>query len=94
MALSAGALAAPQPAQACGPYGPALSPEERAVVNAARARLPSDGSVMILSYGKVRIEDDRAVVSLELHDEDRGAHWRTFRFVLAETGWVPARRLA
>jgi hypothetical protein len=93
VALAAGALAAPLPAEACGPYGPVLSSEERAVVNAAQGRLPADGTVWVMSYGKVRIEDDRALVSLELWDSTREASfWRTFRFVRGEAGWVPARR--
>jgi hypothetical protein len=95
VALAAGVLVTPQPAQACGPYGPALSAEERGVVYAAEGRLPDDGSIYVLSYGKVRIEDDRALVSLELYSEARGSFWRTFRFVRGEDGWVPlTRRLA
>jgi hypothetical protein len=92
-ALSLGALAAPQPAEACGPYGPVLSPEEREVVFAARGRLPADGTVYVLSYGKVRIEEDRALVSLELYDDARErSYWRTFRFVRGDDGWKPAPR--
>jgi hypothetical protein len=90
--LALGALAAPLPAEACGPYGPALSAEERAVVDAAQGRLPADGTVFVLAYGKVRIEEDRALVSLELYDPARGSYWRTFRFVRGEDGWVPAPR--
>ena len=93
LVLSAGALAAPLPAEACGPYGPVLSAEEREVVNAAEGRLPADGTVFVLSYGKVRIDDDRALVSLELWDSNREASfWRTFRFVRGEDGWRPAVR--
>lgn len=92
VALAAGALAAPQAAQACGPYGPALSAEERLVVHAAEGRLPDDGSIYVLSYGKVRIEEDRALVSLELYSEARGSFWRTFKFVRGEEGWVPLTR--
>lgn len=92
-ALSLGALAAPRVAEACGPYGPVLTPEERAVVYAAQRRLPADGTVYVLSYGKVRIEEDRALVSLELHDGARErTFWRTFRFVRSDDGWKPAPR--
>lgn len=91
--LAAGALATPAPAEACGPYGPRMSPEEREVVDAAQGRLPADGTVYVLSYGKVRIEDDRALVSLELYDGvDERSYWRTFRFVRGEHGWRPASR--
>ena len=91
--LAAGALATPAPAQACGPYGPQMSPEEREVVDAAQGRLPADGTVYVLSYGKVRIEDDRALVSLELYDGvDERSYWRTFRFVRSEAGWRPVPR--
>jgi hypothetical protein len=90
LVLSAGALAAPRPAEACGPYGPVMSTEEREVVSAAEGRLPVDGTVWVVSYGKVRIEDDRALVSLELYDSHRErSFWRTFRFVRGEDGWVP-----
>jgi hypothetical protein len=88
-ALCVGAVAAPPSAQACGPYGPALSFEERQVVRAAQGRLPTDGSILVLSYGKVRIEDDRAVVSLELLDVERQAtYWRTSRLVRSDDDWV------
>lgn len=92
-ALGVGAVAAPTPAEACGPYGPRMSPEEREVVQAAQGRLPADGTVYVLGYGKVRIEDDRALVSLELYDgvEER-SYWRTFRFVRGTDGWRPAPR--
>jgi hypothetical protein len=93
LALCAGALATPQVAEACGPYGPRMSPEEREVVSAAQNRLPADGTVYIISYGKVRIEDDRALVSLELYDGvDERSYWRTFRFVRGEDGWRPTSR--
>jgi hypothetical protein len=93
VALSLGALAASQPAAACGPYGPPLTLEERSVVRAAQGRLPTDGSVHVLSYGTVRIEEERAVVSLELYDIERQASfWRTFRFVRSDDGWRPAPR--
>lgn len=92
-ALSLGVLVAPQPAQACGPYGPVMSAADRAVVQAAEGRLPADGTVFVLSYGKVRIHEDRALVSLELYDGVReSSYWRTFRFVRGEDGWVPAPR--
>lgn len=92
-AICVGALAAPAAAEACGPYGPRMSAEEREVVDAAQGRLPADGTVYVLSYGKVRIEDDRALVSLELYDGvDERSYWRTFRFVRDEAGWRPAAR--
>jgi hypothetical protein len=92
-ALCVSALATPAPAEACGPYGPRMSPEEREVVDAAQGRLPADGTVYVLSYGKVRIEDDRALVSLELYDGvDERTYWRTFRFVRGEHGWLPTAR--
>lgn len=92
-ALSLGALAAPQPAEACGPYGPVFSPEEHEVVKAAEGRLPVDGTIYVVSFGKVRIEEERALVSIELYDTVRErVYWRTFRFVRSDDGWKPAPR--
>lgn len=91
--LCVGVLAAPRVAEACGPYGPMMSAEEWEVIDAAQGRLPADGTVYLMSYGKPRIEDDRALVSLRLYDGVRErAYWRTFRFVRSDEGWMPAPR--
>lgn len=91
--LCVGALAAPRSAEACGPYGAMMSAEEWEVIDAAQGRLPADGTVYLLSYGKPRIEDDRALVSLQLYDGvHERSYWRTFRFVRSDDGWRPAAR--
>jgi len=86
LALAAAAFAAPAPASACGPYGPAMAAAEQPVYFAALDHAQAEGDY-VETFSALRIDGDTATVWLKFYEDEGNGRWEKISLEKRDDAW-------